>query len=686
MIYKQLTAEQQLAWNLAVSRGIAGTVSQQRGKRHGRQLSDTDRLLDSKHVPCESFVPSRAVVKPAEVEYPQASFLGAPADVRLLIYCLMEDDTKTTGTSCKDWSSKTQSEYAALRLVSRQVYHELEATEWQHWLVPQNRVNDLSSLHFFKDGVRYNKATDSLSLDSRSVVLKSFHSLSLEIPSNASPKTLNLLRIATEVLPLSELKIYFTGNDLHDNPTRSIISCCLSPENSSRKLPPSGQRFCERASFINSLAKFVNLETLVISNANLPVTYSQVVNNKPNLRRLSVIPDSRSSLTYDWDAAVQNAGNPVLQRHVHGSNIRLDVHNMPPLQELDISANAMVFSSAVVKHALPTLEKLTWIVPDPSHQAGDLRGSDLNWLQQTKSIFEHAAMHSRNIPLKTLRICFEGSIYDPALDANRNDAHEVAYLINSLLCDLQNISSLRNFELHMDYHAKFQTDGLLVAISLGKHLARFFMSEKTIIADNSTIPATRIPTQPDEFEDDLPTTDDHHSATSLPESLTPHHLLVRRVTEDNFDVCSFSTFDPKSPAFIPPAQEELAYAKKPRTDRIRRLKRLVFLAYEFTDFDGNAVRIVEASDAEPVLPADDLPEIDEDRFRLLKLNGRLLDRERNGHLFMQGYRPRAVEDVGREVALGEGRREMRRYPVAVRVVREGSKGKQAKGQGHWTCE
>lgn len=694
MSFKSLTPEQQLAWNLDVRRGRAGTARQQLGSN--RDLPPPDGTVSaSAPAPRAPFRPARAAIQSAVASYPPASLLGAPIDIRLVIFALAEDDIKGSGSP---WNQKAKTQYDSLRLVSRQVYHELEATHWQHWLVHQNRVNDLLSLQFFKEGIFYCKKTGKVALKSNSPLLKNFRSLTLEIDLASSPKLCNQITIALQTLPLTDLKLFFTGKDDYGTQTSSG-SCGVRPVRSFEKLPASGQRFNDRARLVNTLMTLENLETLVVSNANLPVTYNQVINNKPRLSKLSIVPDRRTSLTYDWYYANNNTSNPMLQNATSGSTIKLNWKDMPPLLELEISANAMLYSFHMVKGALRSLEKLTWIVPDPSHQAGDVPGQDLNWLGQSREILQFAAMHSQ-VKLKTLRICIEHGIYDIDEEPLRNDRWEVFDLVNSLQTDLRIIQSLRNFEIHMNYISKFPLDGFQFVkdIALGVNIERYYISEAMITTDNTMIPEAVVNVEDVEIEYDRPLSEDANLHFPAARVLSVHHNLAREMTIGTFGVHSFALF--KSDDQLCPAQEK---QQKPRTDRIKNHTALAFLGYEFTDLRNNLLRIVESTDEAPITPADALPDDDEDRVRLLRLNGRLLDRERNKHMYAEGYKLLSAKDEFREdeiidektvevefsklkiiedeadddeAAADPAELPTRRYPVIVRAGKH----------GHWMCD
>ncbi|ETN45604.1 uncharacterized protein HMPREF1541_09436 [Cyphellophora europaea CBS 101466] len=657
---KVLKGEQLLAWELAKKQGTAGTLRQQLGARRGEPAPTPSSLS----TPPAWFDPARATVGRAAKVYPEASLLGAPEDVRLLIYNFMELDAKDTAS---DLSTTPTTTYDSLLLVSRQFYHELDTAYWQHWLVRQNKIKAFLNMPFFKEGVEFCSKTGKVSLVSKSLVLRSFKSLSLEVPLDLHPKLLGALKVAIQTLPLTELKLLFTGKDAYGTET-NLGSCGLQQEKSSRQLPVSGQRFAYRAEFINTLMKLRNLDTLVLSNANVPVTFNQVINNKPNLTKLSIIPDKRTSLSYEWESAARNAYDPTLRHAAFGAAIPLDVKNLPPLLELEISANAMVWSSSVVKHSLVTVEKLSWIVPKPSHQAGPVPGSNLNWLRQTKDLLHLAAMRADRVKLKSLRICIEPTIYDNALSHLRYDRHEVGELIASLKADVKDITSLRNFELHMDYLSDFAHNGFDFVTSLGDNLERYYISDKLIVTDNEKIPSAYVPHNEElTAHNEFLTEDTDHLAVGT-QTLSVHHYLVRHLTIDNFGVLSFSPFHLKDSNHAPPGEEDAT-----RTDRILNRKNLVFLAYQYTDKRNNLLRVVEAADGASTPPAKDLEVYDEDRVRLLRLNGRLLDRERNKHMYAVGYKPPTAAN---EVAVGIDQRPARRYPV---VIRHDS-------HDHWMCK
>jgi hypothetical protein len=700
-------------------------------------------------IPAEPFIALRAKVQDAS---PQSGspLLNAPWEVMSKILRFVEEDISALVLHRTDWDRKPIDPYLSLRLVSRQLYHELERVEWQPWRVTQHRIQELIKSHYFKGKLSYNKVTDDFSLVLQGPDLKKLHSLILEIPHNATNLQLQGLRVAFQALPIKHLSLHFVGSDNYSTPTVSAVSCGLRPEDSSRSLPSSGQLFTNKGRLLNSLGKVRQLETLVVSNANLPVTYNQVVNNKKALKKLFIVSDSRTSLSHVWHNTVYSHPVPALASMTRHSAAPLDGRNLPAIEELQISANAMVHSSNVVLNVMNTLKKLTWIVPNPAHQCGDLQNRDLDWIKQTSSILSKAAFKGKQ--LETLRICIEGPVYDTFELERRNDKHEVGQLVNTLNTELKNSTAIKNFEIHMNYVPQFDRDSFLFTTNLPKCLERLFVSEQTFTIRNYEIPYAHLDTLEGDFDTDRPGSEDHPTH-GYPSHLSVHHYLARQVTLDNFGVSSFSTvswsndiersadekldlsepvaqpieawlqrinnaskeaFNPsvinapsvqvepdtlqpakttlhvpstRNPHGITPAQEEyLTHPQRrgPRTTRINRLKNLAFLSYEWTDpSTHHTLRILESTDSSPITPPPNtnLPEYDADRFRLLRLNGRLLDRHRNAHVFVDGYRPPVVWDANYELPADPEELETRHYPVVVRFDQEG------KGDGeHWMCK
>ena len=383
----------------------------------------------------DSFIPQSFKVRRVWEQYPQASLLGLPQEVRTQIWDNVLEAIELDRTI--GWHCKAVTPYDAIPLVCRQLYYETE--DYLHRsIVPRNRL-----IKFLKQPYSESK-------------LLTFKSLSIEIPFNMDYDFFLRMAEALNTLApvLENLQLFFTGRDAYS--TRVYLHGCGNrlPNAISRdhKLPQDGQGFQERHILVNILQLLTNLKTLVLSNLNLPILQQHILKDKPKLKKLYILYDPRSTLYVPWKA--RNCGTGHL---LPVSN------NFPPLKELVLSANSVVGSHQVVGKVSHTLEKLTWVVPNVARQSGGLA---LNWYDETGILLMNLRSNSNNI--HTLRICMEGSIYE---------GHEVyGSFIGAFKMHMPHITSLKNFELHLWSKSPWIVQEFIRA--LPRSLQRFYTSDR----------------------------------------------------------------------------------------------------------------------------------------------------------------------------------------------------------------
>lgn len=657
----------------------------------------------------EPFLPQLATVAPDSPVATGAALDRLPTSIRQQIFRFAELDYQAEGGK---WQVKLRTRYDQLKLVSRQFYHDLQDMHWQATLVRRNQLDRLLTFPFFANGLT--------KPDRDSPLYKKLNSLTLEIPLNASSKCLKRLSLALLSLPLKELKLFFVGSDAWN--VKTGLKSCILRQSATGHLRSDGQCFRRRALFINTLSRLQNLETLVLDNANLPVVYSQVVMNKPRLQKLSITADPRSAINDQWSIALNDHTDADLQRAVYGVNATLekDMDNFAPLDELEISANSMLLASRLVLHAVLTVKKLTWMVPNRANQTCD--SWQKTWFSQSAEILLCAAMNGWRIGLETVRICIDEPILEPRLGAEDHD--QVGSFMYNLL-HLRQITSLRSLELHLDMQQTYRKHAFDVVSAVGDDLERLYVSERMFKANYN------------------------------------HSYLIHRLLEDNFRWRAFEI--PASycgPWAVDILDDSMLYS------RIEARKNLIFFGYEFTADDGTVLRVVEVDENVPkthyesslmladlvidqdlevedlrmdgpweesyiqqaratrqILDAraahlaqidasskeriaeegymidwehfageEEICEIESDLemaqdneissgtsfntiIELLRFNGRLLDRERNKHLTCrQNDSPQIAPEEEKPVAVGE--RPVRRFPVVVL----------AKDDSHWMCK
>lgn len=282
-------------------------------------------------------------------------------------------------------------------------------------------------------------------------------SLSIEIPFDTSMVVFS--QMAQMFLHLTEclqvLRLYFIGKDRYGR--RVYIHGCgnliASYESTRQKLPIEGQEFLKRLSLVNTIAHLGNLHTLVLSNLNLPLLQAHIIGNKRKLARLHMETDPRSTLHLGY----ADEGLAWLLAPVRC--------NFPPITQLYLSANGVISALQVACSITMTLKHLTWVVPDPSRQAGNF---PINWYRDTNVLLCNL---SRKAPvLETLRICIEGRLHD--FDTASNAIH---HAFRSYLPD---INSLRTFELHLKSSVRFL--GAEVVRNLPPQLRRLYLSDGLI--------------------------------------------------------------------------------------------------------------------------------------------------------------------------------------------------------------
>ena len=369
------------------------------------------------------------------MQYPQSSLLGLPQEIRWQIWAYVLNDIEQDRSI--GWHAKPQTQYDSLLLVCSQVYHEAEDF-LRRSIVPSNRLTKFLTQPY----------TESK--------LLSFKSLSVEIPFNmGNDFFLDMASALNTLAPVLEnLQIFFTGRDAHG--TRAYLHGCGNriPHAKSRdhKLPQHAQGFEERHVFINVLSLLSNLRSLVLSNLNLPILQQHLMKHKPKLEKLYVLSDPRSTLHIPWKT-----------RHC-GTGLLLPVsENFPPVKELVLSANSVIGSIQVPGKLSPSLEKMTWVVPNTARQSGSMIR---NWHDETGILLLN--LRSNANKLHTLRICMEGSTYE---------GHEsYGSLIGSFKLHMPHLTSLKRFELHLWSKSPYIAREFIRALPTS--LERFYISDR----------------------------------------------------------------------------------------------------------------------------------------------------------------------------------------------------------------
>lgn len=138
----------------------------------------------------------------------------------------------------------------------------------------------------------------------------------------------------------------------------------------------------------------------------------------------------------------------------------------PPVEVLNISANAALISVQVVNKLRKNLRHLTWTVPDSSLKSG---GMETPWYQHTAQIF--LALRLGAPFIDTIRICIAGTgVYEGMASYNA--------FMDSIMRHVRFLSNLRHFELHMKNRSPFFGRELLV--SMPKGLEVLYLSDRVV--------------------------------------------------------------------------------------------------------------------------------------------------------------------------------------------------------------
>lgn len=264
------------------------------------------------------------------------------------------------------------------------------------------------------------------------------------------------------------------------------------------------------------------------------------------------------------------------RRKYCGVGLMLPVsENFPPVKELYLSANSIVGSVQVPWKLSLTLEKLTWVVPNVARQAGTMSP---HWHHETSTILQSLRGNSKR--LHTLRLCMEGYFYEG----------NVSYgdLIGAFKEHVPRILNLKKLELHLWSKSPFIAREFIV--SLPRSLERFYVSDR-FVHDGELLKLIE--------------------ARYMP-GVLKYGPYAR--TLDGSDEAGETEIIPSTEA--------------KRADHISlRRGNLGFVAYEYNESTNQRFRIIESSTGHGHVEQESVIGL-----RMLFLNARLLDLERNRHI------------------------------------------------------
>jgi hypothetical protein len=525
--------------------------------------------------------PRRTSVGPPAVTYGPLHLLGLPGEVRLAIWGAIHYDILLGSEEL--WFKKPSTAWDGLQLTCRQIQIEI-ADFWPCTIIPQAKVDKAFS--------------QVLSIE----LLSNFRRLSLELPFNKGRGFFESLAfLICGLAPvLDDLRLFFIGQDKFNIKTfvHGCGSRCPSKETSSTKLTVEGQYQHELQPMFFALYFLERLRTLVVNNANYPLLQSMIIKHKLQLEHLHISTDPRSILHTEHD--LEGKQQLLLPPR----------EDYPPVKILHISTNAAITALQVAAKVSRTLEEVNWTLPDVSHQR-----DTWNWLEQTTVLLDHFGTYASN--LRTMRICLHAQLYEAH--------HSEASLIGGLKDHLPRLTSLETLELHIDSRADFSGQEIIFAIP--GSLKRLYVSDKLIsvqklenlITKRYLWSKSRIE-QVNPFDgwtlETLVINDNGGRPVASQNEASQNAVFVPRIVKRH-DTTREGHWRKRNRKWVFVRTNEIIGEIRTRTDHIPyRHGKLGFIGYEY---DGHG----EGCECD---------NCDEAKLIMLRLNGRLLDRERNNHL------------------------------------------------------
>jgi hypothetical protein len=213
-----------------------------------------------------------------DTTYGRLSLLGLPSEVRDEIWQTVFDDiTDSTGPS--GWTQRPRTEYDGLSLTCRQVRDEISFF-WPRTMIQHSRITTF--------------------IQPTMPTVGDFKKLSLEIPLSqnyqfflAAAKSLKFLAPVLE-----DLRIFFVGSDKFK--VRLSLETCgihdVDIKFLSSRLAVDGQNHAIRQPLFVALRSLKNLRSLVLTNHNYPLLPKMVLENKPQLKKLHLLTDARTTV------------------------------------------------------------------------------------------------------------------------------------------------------------------------------------------------------------------------------------------------------------------------------------------------------------------------------------------------------------------------------------------------------
>ncbi|KAK5088893.1 hypothetical protein LTR05_003115 [Lithohypha guttulata] len=380
-------------------------------------------------------------------EYPAAHILGVALEVRQKVYNYILTNIHEEARS---WEKSPKSSYDGLRWTCKQLYYETTRSIFLH-RVSKQQLSDVISIPINKVNVH----------KLRSLYLRVDLAFGIQGCYDLAG-FLNRFQLS-----LQELHLIFSGKDASGIQTgfrgcgdRSHQTICFQEELFERH-----QEIEKKLLVLRQIPTLRNLGILRIENMNIAIPRPALLANKPYLQALSVTCDPRSQVTDIPRVARRNSQL--------FAGLLMPVRPFPPVAALTLDANAVFSIEALVNNVAKSLRHLSWIIPGPEHHT-HLQ----NDLTSFYNITERLMQTLWRIPqLEALRLCINpsrGPTYP--MWCRRNTAP----VTESLHKYLPHFKALKHLEIHESGNNEYYYNGLIN--DLPRSLRRLYLCSRTIPA------------------------------------------------------------------------------------------------------------------------------------------------------------------------------------------------------------
>lgn len=544
------------------------------------------------------------------LEHPEpAAFLRAPEEIRAAIYHAIAQDIEHEEL---DWQQNRITSYEGLRYACKQIYIET------------------AQQIFYKYITRKQPLTKPRFLRNRSM-FRDFRSLQVEFDFGFDDTIWRNFAIVLDRFQLSfqDVGISFVGTDAQENTVRSA-GCALLDANNCEALEVLDQEVEVKLPILRQLALLRNVKVLRIENLNMPIFAAVFMHNKKYLEALSVRNDPRSIL-HSFEAwprskrrsMIQNFSTPIKQQFV------------PPIRALEIDLNSTLQAADIVGCLVRTLEHLSWRVPSNHFQ---MSSTSTTFKFGDADTFRMMDLLPRRAPhLSTLRLCLQ-----PEDTASQSRSWNFSEMTTAFQQVLPQLNTLESLEIHWPIASSefnFFSGGLFKCFP--PSLRRLYITDNVMTVREifsqawqygfGTILSRVL---------DSECYDGTDSEANLSENTVHKFILISQNSSmpySHHNVASESTGAPNtttSPMVVRYLSDcidtnyrhgHLIGADKRRPDYMNcRDNNLTFVTFEFDSFD-----YVEYAGGDQAT----------DATLLLTLNGRLLDKQLNRHLWTSENNP-----------------------------------------------